>query len=87
MLKQDAVLLHQEDMLIGGQTLYAHSLDANVKNLLQVGYHSVETFSDALWSLLPQSLSTVVCFFGCARPYLRVLSNVLEDGMHKRAPP
>ena len=38
MLKQDGVAVRQKDVLVGGQDLRSHSLDATVKDLLQVDH-------------------------------------------------
>ena len=37
MLKQDSILLHQQDVLMGGQSLGGHSRNNNVRELLGVG--------------------------------------------------
>ena len=46
MLKQEGMLLRQKDVLIGGQGLCGHSLDANVKELLHAEKWSYVVLQD-----------------------------------------
>ena len=57
MLKQEGMVLRQKDVLIGGQGLCGHSLDANVKELLHAEKWSYVILQDHYSRLTAQDLS------------------------------